>query len=218
MQEAIILKPFVFKRSIFVIAIGLLVFLVISSRFTSAGSVFATAHFHRESTTVCSSFGFDACLDLGESEDEQYHNLNNWGNISQGLWVPDSGDTNGRFQSLQEVSTAELWLSQIEGGYDLIVESEDGGCDDSFQIVMNGYGPMFTFTAEPDEYGAVTTSIPIFSELLSSNTVLINLQNRAKDSCGSAKTFNIQMRYNGNVKSYASNSFDNGTTSFSLHW
>ena len=147
-------------------------------------------------TTIpfCPTPAADSCVDFGDSSDEAYHNLIGWGSSELGgTIIPPSKDPSKRRQLLQGDNYVDLFVSQANSPYVLLTEVEDGGCDDSFALYVNGHGPLYTYHAKPEVNAAVSHVISIPASVVTSTTVTINYKNVASDACGLAAVFNANV-------------------------
>jgi hypothetical protein len=145
-------------------------------------------------SSPCGSPALDACADIGEPSDEVYHSLVGWSiNEIGGPVIPPSGDSSKRFQLLRGDNSLILFVPQANTPYILLTEVEDGGCDDSFEIYVNGQGPVYTYFSDPMFDGAILHTITIPANLISSTSVTITYRNIASDNCGLAAVFNAKL-------------------------
>lgn len=143
---------------------------------------------------ICGSTGADSCADVGNPEDEIYHNLLGWYiNEIGGPVVPPSGDPSKRFQSYQADNSLILFVPQANSSYTLYTEVEDGFCDDSFEILINGQGPIYTYHSNPTVETVISHTVDISSDLISTTDVEITYRNISNDGCGLAAVFNVKL-------------------------
>lgn len=155
------------------------------------------AHF-QVSAGPCGSPGADACADVGEPGDEAFHNLVGWGlNEIGGPIIPPSGDPSKRFQLLRGDNSLTLLVPQANSAYTLFTEVEDGVCDDSFQLHINGQGPIYTYYANPSINTGLLHSVVVSATLIPTTNVVVTYRNIASDGCGLAAVFNVQLMLGG---------------------
>lgn len=131
--------------------------------------------------------GKDAYADLGNTADEEYHNLQGWSSAYEGAPAVN-GDTTKRYQLWHSDNSVDLFLVGT-APYTLIAEVEDGGCCDDFQIYVNDHH-LYSYLGGND-LGPVPHTITIPSEFISSSTVRVTFRNTARDSCGLAGVYNV---------------------------
>lgn len=144
---------------------------------------------------TCGPPAADACADLGATSDEAHHDLMGWSIYEENSpTIPPTGDDTKRFQLLHGDSSLTLSVPHANAPYLLLTEVEDGGCDDSFEIYVNGQGPLYSYQADPTLEGiGVMHIVSVPRELISTTDVLVMYRNTASDSCGYAAVFNSKL-------------------------
>jgi hypothetical protein len=143
----------------------------------------------------CVISGYDACADIGNPADEAFHYLTGWGaNERGGPVIPPSGDPSKRYQPLRGESSVKLEVSQLNIPYTLYTEVEDGGCDDSWAIYINGQGPIYTYYARPLIDTGLAHQVVIPASYFQDTTITITFRNLASDNCGLAAVFYVKLQ------------------------
>jgi hypothetical protein len=144
--------------------------------------------------TPCGSNSFDACADIGNTSDEAFHSLSGWGsNEVGGPILPPSSDPSKRYQKLRGDSSVVLQIPQSNIAYTLYTEVEDGGCDDSWSIYVNGQGPVYTYIAQPGINTGLSHQVSIPANYFSDINTTITFHNIASDNCGLAAVFFVKL-------------------------
>lgn len=142
----------------------------------------------------CGDPGLDACADIGEPVDEAFHSLSGWyTNEIGGPVIPTSGDPTKRFQGLRASNSVTLRVPEANVPYTLYTEVEDGGCDDSWEILVNGQGPIYTYHGTTSFNTQFAHQVEIAASLVSSTSVSITYRNIASDSCGLAAVYFLKL-------------------------
>lgn len=135
---------------------------------------------------------FDNYADLGNSEDERFHALSGWGRVNPGLLPRSDTDLTSRYQSLRGYSSADLFVTQTLTPYRLTFRSEDGHCDDSFDVYVNGrLVYIYNHRGPPTDFPIHSISIP--AELVISSRVRVMFLNRSRDNCGLAAVYYVRL-------------------------
>jgi len=146
-------------------------------------------------TGPCGTPGYDTCADIGDPTDEAFHNLTGWGqNEIGGPIIPPSGDPSKRYQPLRRESSVRLKVPQPNIPYTLYTEVEDGDCDDSWAIYVDGQGPVYTYYARPLINTGLVHQVVIPASFIQDTTVIITFRNLASDSCGLAAVFYVKLQ------------------------
>jgi len=138
----------------------------------------------------------DNYVDLGNPADESYHNLQGWGGSQTppaNPFVSPSGDRTKRYQSLRGSNSVDLFVPQAGRQYVLVAEVEDGGCVDSFQLLVNGQGPLYSYAAHHLGNQAIVHTVAIAASVITSQRVTITFKNVAPDNCGLAAVYNVSL-------------------------
>lgn len=134
-------------------------------------------------------------VDLGNEFDEWQHQLEGWGGVNPGLLPPElDPDRTSRYQLLRGSNSVTLTVPQPGTPHVLGFRTEDGGCDDSFDVYVNGVGPIYSYRAEtrPDTFFPLH-KVPVPGSQLIEPTARITFVNRATDSCGLAATYFVSL-------------------------
>ncbi len=138
----------------------------------------------------CGAPGADACADLGNPADEAYHSLVNWDNteaVPAGQPPAPSGDSTHRFQLWRASNSLTLVLPVPGMAYTLVAEVIDGVCDDSFEVYVNGNGPVYKYRAAHyrfPPYGPNLHIVRIPARMLPGTTATLTFRSIATDDCG----------------------------------
>lgn len=134
-------------------------------------------------------------VDLGDPASEASHNLKGWGGAQGAKENPHpspSGDSSKRFQLLRSDNSLELDGSVPSQGYNLVTEVEDGGCDDSFQIIVNGE-PVYQYQSRRTGREVIQHKVNIPPKTIKQSKTIVNFRNSATDSCGAAAVYNVRL-------------------------
>lgn len=130
--------------------------------------------------------GPDNYADLGNPEDEKFHDPRGWGGTS-GLMPKGYGlDRTARYQSLQGSNSVKLFVSQTGVPYSLTFRAEAGLCDDSFEVYVNNSGPLYVYNNKESSSMKSFHQVTIDASLVADTTVKVTFKNIATDSCGYA--------------------------------
>ncbi len=130
--------------------------------------------------------GPDNYVDLGNPEDEIFHDPRGWGGTS-GLLPKGYGlDRTARYQRLQGSNSVKLFVSQTGVSYSLTFRAEAGLCDDSFEVYVNDNGPLYVYRNKESSSMKSFHQLTIDASLVADTTVKVTFRNIATDSCGSA--------------------------------
>lgn len=145
----------------------------------------------------CGADGFDACADVGLPADEAYHRMAGWKeNEIGGPVIPPSADPSKRYQPLRGEASLVLKIPQAGVPYMLYTEVEDGGCDDSWEIYINGQGPIYTHYANPRTNLGLAHQVAVSGAYVTGDEVTVTFHNLASDECGLAAVFNVRLERN----------------------
>lgn len=137
----------------------------------------------------------DNYVDLGNPEDEVFHNLQGWGGAQgppENPYASPSGDQTKRYQLLRQENSVELSVEKTGVPYLLIAEVEDGVCSDNFEIYVNGQGPIYSYTAT-SKIGVVGHELEIPANCVTSTIVTVTFKNTSADDCGLAAVYNVKL-------------------------
>jgi hypothetical protein len=128
----------------------------------------------------------DNYVDLGNPEDERFHDLRGWRGMNAVLPKGFGVDRTSRYQSLRGSNSVKLFVSQLGTPHRLMFRSEAGICDDSFEVYVNNAGPLYIYknkeAAQLKSFHQLTVDAP----LITSTIVEVTFKNIAEDSCGKA--------------------------------
>jgi hypothetical protein len=132
---------------------------------------------------------------MGDPADEAVHNLRGWGDIRRELsFPPDPGaDRTARFQLVRLPNLVELAAPRAGASYVLVFRTEDGTCDDSFDLFVNGSGPIYRYRHGVSGDRFPTHRVPIDASLVATTIIQVNFHNIAVDNCGYAAVFFVQL-------------------------
>ena len=150
----------------------LLVFIILAASSTCFGQKYAP--------------GADNYADLGNPEDEVFHDLRGWGGTSGLLPKSYALDRTARYQSLQGSNSVKLFVSQTGVAYSLTIGGEAGLCDDSFEVYVNNQGPLYVYQNKEASSMKSFHQVTIDAALVADTTVTVTFRNIATDSCGYA--------------------------------
>jgi hypothetical protein len=128
----------------------------------------------------------DNYADLGNPEDERFHDLRGWRGTNAILPKGYAVDRTSRYQSLRGSNSVKLFVSQLGTAHRLSFRSEAGICDDSFEVYVNNTGPLYTYKNKESPELKSFHQISVDASLISSTVVKVTFRNIAEDSCGSA--------------------------------
>jgi len=134
-------------------------------------------------------------VDLGNEFDEWQHNLEGWGDVNNGLLPPEiDTDRTSRYQLLRGSNSVSMKVPEPGMPYVLAFRTEDGLCDDSFDVYVNGVGPIYSYRAMalPDTIFPLH-KVLVQGSLLTEATARITFLNRATDGCGLAATYFVRL-------------------------
>ena len=136
-----------------------------------------------------------SAVDMGNPADEAQHNLKGWGGINRGTSVPPEpgADRTSRFQLVRLANRVELAVSQPAVPYTLSFRTEDGTCDDSFDVYVNESGPLYRYRHRASEDWFPVHQVAVPAQLVTSTIVTINFQNVAVDNCGFAAVYYVRL-------------------------
>lgn len=137
----------------------------------------------------------DTRADLGDTFDEWQHALSGWGAPNPGPLPIELGDPDrtSRYQLLRGANGLTLDVAQPGLPHVLAFRTEDGICDDSFDVDVNGT-PVYVYRALslPETIFPVH-KLTVPGTLLDGERARITFQNRAADSCGLAAVYFVTL-------------------------
>jgi hypothetical protein len=128
----------------------------------------------------------DNYVDLGNPEDEQFHELRGWSGLNAALPKGLAVDRTSRYQSVRRSNSVKLFVSQPAVPYNLTIRSEAGLCDDSFEVYVNGNGPLYVYKNKEAARMKALHRIKLDASVISDTTVEVTFRNIAEDACGRA--------------------------------
>lgn len=138
----------------------------------------------------CGSF-----VDLGNLQSEYGHDLVGWAGVWTGQPRSPTGDSTFRYQFIRGSASLKLCVPEIGVDYWLVTEVQDFGCDDSFEVYINGSGPLYSFTGtHSNKIRSHSFKVP--SRYIDSTEIIVNFKNTAADRCGAAGVYNVSVQRN----------------------
>ena len=131
-------------------------------------------------------------VDIGDLRGEEGHELEGWAGRWREQPRSPSGDTTFRYQLLQGRASLKLCITHFGFDHEITTEVQDYGCDDSFEIYVNGFGPRYEFAGTRSNIVRVH-SFPVPSMYLRSYVVTVEYRNTAADTCGAAGVYNVRL-------------------------
>lgn len=128
----------------------------------------------------------DNYVDLGNPEDEKFHDLRGWGDVNAVLPKGLALDRTSRYQSLRRSNSVKLFVQQLGTPYTLTIRSEAGSCDDSFEVYVNNTGPLYVYRNKEAPTMKAFHQFTIDASVINDTTVEVTFKNIAEDSCGLA--------------------------------
>jgi hypothetical protein len=128
----------------------------------------------------------DNYVDLGNLEDEKFHDLRGWGRVNTILPKGMALDITSRYQRPRGSSSVKLFVSQPGTPYGLNIKSEAGLCDDSFEVYVNDQGPLYVYKNKEVSTLKTFHHIRLDASLINDTAVEVTFRNIAGDSCGRA--------------------------------
>jgi hypothetical protein len=144
----------------------------------------------------------DAYVDLGNTADEDFHNLvpQGWDG-SQGPpnnpHVSPSGDWTKRYQKIGQANSVDLCPTTGADSYFLLAEVEDGQCKDDFEIWVGPCGEsqeqVYAYQARPNQPSTVGRHVAKVKANLVQACTTVRFQNKG-DACGAAAVYNVSIQ------------------------
>lgn len=133
--------------------------------------------------------------DLGNPADESHHALRGWGAINPEPAVPPEpeADRTSRYQLVRLANSLDLVVSQAAAPYTLVFRTQDGICDDSFDVYVNGNGPLYRYRHRSSSEQFPVHRVPIEASIVTTTTVNVSFLNVAVDNCGFAAVYYVRV-------------------------
>jgi hypothetical protein len=128
----------------------------------------------------------DNYADLGNPDDEKFHDLRGWGDTSGDLPRASGLDLTSRYQRLRASNSVKLFIGQPNVPYTLSFRSEAGLCDDSFEVYVNSAGPLYVYKNKEAAGLKGFHQLTVDASVITDTTVDVTFRNIAADSCGHA--------------------------------
>ena len=135
-------------------------------------------------------------VDLGNSLSENTHNVigRGWAESPQfNPYKSPSGDNSKRYMTIGEDCSLDMHIRELNVPYTLNFEVEDGNCDDSFRVLVDGK-EIYVFTGQNKGTNNVETKLhyaTLPKEYAINPTLRIAFKNTACDNCGKAAVYNV---------------------------
>ncbi|HET8630681.1 MAG TPA: hypothetical protein VFL91_24955 [Thermomicrobiales bacterium] len=133
---------------------------------------------------------------LGDPVSEAGHDLRNWGPVTTALVAGQPTYRTARLQTLD--GNNAITFKRVVPGVDYVLTAivDDGSCDDSFDIVVNG-AVLEQYQAQHG-YVARRHQVRVPADLVTGDQVTVVFHNRAAaDACGLAGVFYVQLESAG---------------------
>jgi hypothetical protein len=136
-----------------------------------------------------------SAVDLGNPADEALHNLQGWGEVNQDVSFPPepNADRTARYQLVRLSNSLELLVPQAGTPYTLVFRTQDGTCDDSFDLYVNGKGPLYSYRHRTSIDRFPVHRVPIAASVVTTTSVHVNFVNVAVDNCGLAAVYYVRV-------------------------
>lgn len=133
-------------------------------------------------------------VDMGNPSDEAHHALKGWGAVSTETAVPPEpgADRTARYQLARLSNSLDLVVSAPAAAYTLVFRTQDGACDDSFDLYVNGGGPLYRYRHRDSSDLFPTHRVPIEASMVPTTTLRITFVNVATDNCGFAAVYYVR--------------------------
>lgn len=128
----------------------------------------------------------DNYADLGNPEDEKFHDLRGWSGVNAVLPRGLALDRTSRYQSLRRPNSVRLFVQQVGTPYNLTIRSEAGMCDDSFEIYVNDSGPLYVYKNKEQPVMKALHRVAVDASLIYDTSVEVTFRNISEDGCGRA--------------------------------
>jgi pimeloyl-ACP methyl ester carboxylesterase len=136
----------------------------------------------------------DNYADLGNQTDEANHNLRGWGTVNPGLLpLGIDSDQTSRYQRLRALNELDLFVPQAGVPYFLTMRTEDGACDDSFEVFVNDRGPLYRYRHRTSSEVFPVHRFQVDRSVISSRLVKVTIRNLAGDSCGNGAVYFVRL-------------------------
>lgn len=137
-------------------------------------------------------------VDLGNSLSESSHSVigRGWAESPQfNPYTSHSGDKSKRYMNIGEDCSLDMHIKELDVPYTLNFEVEDGNCDDSFRVLVDGK-ETYVFTGQNKGTGNVEAKshyAAIPKEYAINPILKITFKNTASDKCGKAAVYNVKI-------------------------
>lgn len=128
----------------------------------------------------------DNYADLGDPEDEKFHELRGWSGLNAVLPRGMALDRTSRYQSLRRSNSVRLFVQQVGTVYNLTIRSEAGACDDSFEVYVNNSGPLYVYKNKEQPVMKALHQMTVDASLINDTSVEVTFRNISEDGCGRA--------------------------------
>jgi hypothetical protein len=134
-------------------------------------------------------------VDMGNPVDEAHHALKGWGALNAGVTVPPEpgADRTSRYQLIRLPNSLELAIAEPARPFTLTFRTEDGSCDDSFDIYVNGHGPLLQYRHRQAADDFPVHRVPVSADVVPTTIVTVTFQNVAVDNCGFAAVYYVRV-------------------------
>lgn len=118
-----------------------------------------------------------------------------WGEINNEQSYPaEAGaDRSSRFQLVRLSNSLDLVAPQSSVDYTLVFRTQDGACDDSFDVYVNGRGPLYRYRHRDSSDRFPVHRVPVPASVVTTTTLTVNFLNVAKDNCGLAAVYYVRI-------------------------
>lgn len=133
-------------------------------------------------------------VDMGNPSDEAHHALRGWGKVSEETSVPPEpgADRTARYQLARLPNSLDLVVAAAASPYTLVFRTQDGACDDSFDVYVNGAGPLYRYHHRDSADLFPIHRVPIDASIVRTTTLTISFTNMATDNCGFAAVYYVR--------------------------
>lgn len=133
-------------------------------------------------------------VDIGNPSDEAHHALQGWGAISTDSAFPTEpgADRTARYQLARLSNSVELVVGAPAVPYTLVFRTQDGACDDSFDLYVNGAGPLYRYRHRDSSELFPTHRVSIDASVVTTTTLKVTFMNVATDNCGFAAVYYVR--------------------------
>jgi len=136
-------------------------------------------------------------VDLGNSLSENTHNvIGGWAESPQfNPYTSPSGDDSKRYMTIREDCSLDMHIKELNIPYTLNFEVEDGNCDDSFGVLVDGNEiyPYIGKNRGTNKVDVRSHIVPIPAAYVQDEILKITFRNVASDDCGRAAVYNVRL-------------------------